>query len=208
MHIHRHVYVLAWSLCLRWHCWGDSWLFSPSVARQKVGCGAVGKEAGILLMLPGVQLKTGPEPSLSLIVKTSLQLPFFPVSNNPFVFTHSLPEMSCFLFAWQTSLWPAREGALCTSLWGLFHHLLPSFSIWNGFWLLLSSVVPALAPPSVLSSSACEETSSSLRAVLGLCQPVTQPGAGGMNQELTPNCQISVQHRTERCCWNCLHTAH
>lgn len=69
------------------------------MARQKVGCGAVGKEAGILLMLPGVQLKTGPEPSLSLIVKTSLQLPFFPVSNNPFVFTHSLPEMSCFLFA-------------------------------------------------------------------------------------------------------------
>lgn len=208
MYTHRHVCVLAWSLCLRSHCWGDSWLFSPSTIRQKVGHSEVRKEAGILLVLPAVQLKARLESLLSLLCLSDSEnfpaIAFFPVSNNPFVFAHFLPEMSCFLFAWQISLWTARESALCPFLWGLFHHLLPDLSIWNGFWLLLSSVVLALASPSVLSSSAC----GGRAAVSGLCwgfasqwHGVEQPhSSGGMNQELSPDCQIIVQHGTERCC--------
>lgn len=193
MYVHRHVCVLAWSFYLRSHCWGDSWLFSPSVIRQKVGHSAVGKEAGILLVLPTVQLKTSPEPSLSLLClsdsKNFPAIAFFPESNNPFVFTHFLPEMNCFLFAWQISLWTARDGALCTFLWDLFHHLLPDLSNWNGFWLLLSSVVLALASPSVLSSSACGERCSSLRAVLGLCQAVSWCGATSFLRRNEPGAQ-------------------
>lgn len=193
MYTHRHVCVLAWSLCLRSHCWGDSWLFSPSAIRQKVGHSEVGKEAGILLVLPAVQLKARLESLLSLLCLSDSEnfpaIAFFPVSNNPFVFTHFLPEMSCSLFAWQISLWTARESALCPFLWGLFHHLLPDLSIWNGFWLLLSSVVLALASPSVLSSSACGETCSSLRAVLGLCQPVARCGAASFLRWNEPGAQ-------------------
>lgn len=94
--------------------------------------------------------------------------------------------MSWFLFAWQISHWAMRGGALCTFLWGWFHNLLPDLSMWEGFWLLLPFVVLALAPPSVLSSSACGETSSSLGAVLGLCQPLTQRGAASFLRRKEP----------------------
>lgn len=201
-HICRRVYVLAWSLCLWCHCWCDSWIFSPSSTPQKAGHGAVGKKAGILLVLPRVQLKARPEPSLSLMCLSDsenfLAIAFFPVSNNPFVFTHFLPEMSCFLFAWQISLWTSREGDLCTFFWGLFHPSLPALSIWNGFWLLQSSLVLALAPPSALSSSAHGERSSTLGGFASHWHSMEQPhSSGGMDQELPPNCQIIVQHRTE-----------
>lgn len=82
-----------------------------------------------------------------------LAIAFFPVSNNPFVFTHFLPEMSRFPFARQISLWTTREGALCTFSWGLFHPFLPDFFPSEaGFGSCCHLLLLALAPPSVPSS--------------------------------------------------------
>lgn len=57
----------------------------------------------LIIVIIGVQLKARPEPSLSLMCLSDsenlLAIAFFPVSNNPIVFTHFLPEMSRFLFA-------------------------------------------------------------------------------------------------------------
>lgn len=54
---------------------------------RRLATAPVGKEAGVLLVLQTVQLKTRPEPSLSLMwlseSKNFLATAFFPVSNNP-----------------------------------------------------------------------------------------------------------------------------
>lgn len=106
VYTHTHTCYVSWhEICLS--SLSAEVIHDCSVLRslgRRLATVPMGKEAGVLLVLQTVQLKTRPEPSLSLMWlsdrKNFLVTAFFPVSNNPFVFTHFLPEMNCFLFAW------------------------------------------------------------------------------------------------------------
>lgn len=137
-------------------------MFSPLVFRQKAHHTAGGKGSWNFICITGSSAKNGTLCCLWSgypITKTWFQLPF-PVSNNFFSFIHFLPEMKCFCICMINVPLNLEQRCPLHILMFLLHYLTPHLSIWNEFWLILSSVFLALASPSVFCSSTCMETGS------------------------------------------------